>query len=256
MTSDERELAVKLYAGGASAKECAALFGRSANSMWLLMKKSGVVRHTVGRTKNCRADDSFFDVIDSEEKAYWLGFISADGNIKECGVVSLTLAARDSAHVHKFARALRSTYKISSAVYSGFGQTSTSIVSHGLVAGLARLGVHPCKSLTIKPTNVEPELARHYWRGVVDGDGSIHYRANGYYVVNLVGTREMLAGFISAVQSELALSKPSITPNGSICITSYANKKAQLVTDWLYGGASVVLARKAKLAQAAVSAAA
>jgi len=233
--------------------ECAALLGRSKPSIWALLKRRGISRRPAVNVRHRAADDTFFDVIDSEAKAYWLGFISADGSIKSkpSSVVTLTLAAKDAAHVHAFARALQSTYKISDAVYDGFGQCRTSIVSERLVTGLKRLGVHSCKSLTIQPAVVAPELVRHYWRGVVDGDGSIHRRANGYYILNLVGTAEMLNGFVGVVEQQIDLAQPRITPNGSIYITSYANKKARRVVNWLYSAASIALARKVELAQLA-----
>src|SRR6202012_252825 len=54
-------------------------------------------------------DDYFFDVIDTEAKAYWLGFITADGCVR-AGVISngwqrhglsVKLKASDSGHLEK-----------------------------------------------------------------------------------------------------------------------------------------------------------
>ncbi len=250
MTSDERDFAVELYLSGVSLGECAIVLEHTKQSIWALLKRRGIPRRASGGTKRCTVDDAFFDTIDSEEKAYWLGFISADGTIGKNDVITLTLGIKDAAHVHAFAKALESTYKVSSAVYDGFGRCSTSIVSRQLIERLGRLGVHRNKSLTIRPAAVPAKLERHYWRGVVDGDGSIHRRGTRGgrrrdYIVNLVGTREMLAGFTKAVQRNLRLPKPEITPNGSICITSYANAKAQKVAHWLYDTSRVALVRKA-----------
>ena len=45
----------------------------------------------------------FFDVIDTEEKAYWLGFMYADGYITSKSFrIGLSLAIKDIEHLRKF----------------------------------------------------------------------------------------------------------------------------------------------------------
>ena len=49
-------------------------------------------------------NENIFDCIDTEEKAYWLGFIFADGSIRSNGsfIFELSLKGSDINHLHKF----------------------------------------------------------------------------------------------------------------------------------------------------------
>ena len=48
-------------------------------------------------------DNTVFDTIDTEEKAYWLGFMYADGYVQNNGnSVELSLKGSDVEHLEKF----------------------------------------------------------------------------------------------------------------------------------------------------------
>ena len=60
--------------------------------------------YEVINTQNrCRIDETVFDTIDTEEKAYWLGFLYADGNINSKEYkLEINLCANDWQHLKKF----------------------------------------------------------------------------------------------------------------------------------------------------------
>ena len=72
----------------------------------------GVCRSTVTRrmkrlgvsTFDYKLDITVFDSIDTEEKAYWLGFMFADGYVSKNNAMSLTLKESDRSHIERFAR--------------------------------------------------------------------------------------------------------------------------------------------------------
>jgi hypothetical protein len=75
------------------------------------LKEAGVKLR--GMTAFGRVNEHFFDLVDAEEKAYWLGFLAADGNVHKNGMgISLTLQERDKDHLNKFLKAIDSKAKI------------------------------------------------------------------------------------------------------------------------------------------------
>ena len=52
-------------------------------------------------------NEAFFEIIDSEEKAYWLGFIAADGCVYR-RTLSINLNIKDKAHLEKLIAILNS----------------------------------------------------------------------------------------------------------------------------------------------------
>ena len=72
---------------------------------WLLAKGYTIENRRASKSFNIH----FFDIIDTEEKAYWLGFLFADGAVtqyKHSYDIELSLQIGDKEHVEKFAKYL------------------------------------------------------------------------------------------------------------------------------------------------------
>jgi hypothetical protein len=213
---------------------------------------NAIVRHGITRKRApaCCVDDTFFDNIDNEEKAYWLGFLTADGNIPKTGKgVRLQLAVRDTGHVMKFAQATQSTHKMTTCWTKEHPSTHIVISSRKLAAALVRLGVVPNKSFIVKPASIHPELTRHYWRGLVDGDGSVGFfnsaRHSGGKLpfVKLSGTKAIVTGFADFV-TELTGKAQKTASDKSIWVVVFRGRTAVLIAYKLYDHATVALDRK------------
>ena len=77
---------------------------RQKISEWL--KDNGY--EVINYQNRCRIDETIFDNIDTEEKAYWLGFLYADGNISTIGNrLEMNLSIKDLDHMFKFKRFLK-----------------------------------------------------------------------------------------------------------------------------------------------------
>lgn len=143
-----------------------------------------------------QVNESFFDKIDSEEKAYWLGFLAADGcNESSHHTITINLNERDTKHLDKFRKALGSEAEIFSVVGTGYGEGTTLarivINSIHLCEALTKQGVPPRKSNILQPPNISPDLYKHWIRGYLDGDGSI-YISDDTARIAFVGTKEVL----------------------------------------------------------------
>ena len=60
-------------------------------------------------------NDDYFSEIDIEEKAYWLGFIYADGYVTG-SKLGIAIANLDRMHLEKFKKCIGADYKIKSYV--------------------------------------------------------------------------------------------------------------------------------------------
>lgn len=126
-----------------------------------------------GKT-NIISNYNCFNIIDSEEKAYWLGFMYADGCIYN-NQISLSLQSIDLEHIYKFRKFVNITTKLNTIYKNGkITSYGTSVNSKQLAENLINLGCLRKKSLIIKfPTNeqVPENLLKHFIRGYFDGDG-------------------------------------------------------------------------------------
>jgi len=158
-------------------------------------------------------NEDFFEIINTEEKAYWLGFMYADGYIlnkrKHSGYsVGITLTASDISHIEKFKNSLKSTANIST--YETKGDFNSKpycrilIASNKLSNDLIKQGCVTKKSNVLlfpKENQVPQYLIHHFVRGYIDGDGSISYYCKPNNKINiglgLVGTKELIDGIKS-----------------------------------------------------------
>jgi predicted XRE-type DNA-binding protein len=143
-------------------------------------------------------NEEFFKEIDSEEKAYWLGFIYADGYVTQDRKLGIRISNDDYNHLEKFKNSINSNHKIN--VYNcsgGYSKSSNKLCQLVLTSeinylNLVKNGVEPRKSKILKfPDDLKKELIRHFIRGYFDGDGSV-YTSNTSNGVSFVGTERFL----------------------------------------------------------------
>lgn len=129
----------------------------------------------------------YFNVIDSADKAYWLGFIIADGYVcynsdKRSYYLGIELSAKDTDHLVKFRQSIDADNKI---VYrtrilengANCQMASIRIYSKQMVEDLAQYGVVPSKTYCLEKVIVPDEYLWDYIRGYFDGDGSFSVRS-------------------------------------------------------------------------------
>lgn len=209
-------------------------------------------------------NENYFENIDTEEKAYWLGFIAADGCVVKSGGYNsyrlyINLGSVDENHLQKFLNSI-GAYDIKIQNYtstSGFSNkngTNTSRVvlnSLKLCKDLSKYNIHERKSYDIKMPEINYKLIPHYLRGYVDGDGSFycHYDENNKryrYSFEIVGGSKI---FMEQVQSYLTGKniKTNIytrKTNSSIRLMSSSKAEIIKIIELLYSNANIYLDRK------------
>ena len=165
------------------------------------LKADGV--EIINKQNLVKFNEHFFDIIDNEHKAYWLGFLYADGYISiNSNTIELTLKSSDIEHLQKFVKDLEFT--VDKHIFQDNIRCRLQIANKHMKECLIKLGCTPQKSLTlIFPTEeqVPNKFLFDFLRGYIDGDGSIMIGKNhrGEYVkprLNILGTKEFLTSLI------------------------------------------------------------
>ena len=125
----------------------------------------------------------FFQNIDSEKKAYWLGFFMADGYVTG-HEAAIELQADDFEHLKKFNKDLDGNIEVSFFLkkikhYNEYRMCSIRMYCSDMVRDLNNHGVIENKSLVKQfPIDIDDNLMRHYIRGYFDGNGTIRCNDN------------------------------------------------------------------------------
>lgn len=121
-----------------------------------------------------RVNDSYFEKIDSEEKAYWLGFLVADGYNNGKGTIEFCQCDNHKDAVEKFRKAIQSQHKISEKIVDGHLEWRISIKSEKMSKDLLNLDIVPNKSYVAIFPQIEESFYPAFIRGYFDGDGCVY----------------------------------------------------------------------------------
>lgn len=207
----------------------------------LLRKNNIKLRHR--GTKSKIGNEDFFDIIDNEEKAYYLGWIIADGNIsitKGQHSLKIHIALRDKEIIDKFLMAIDSSNKtkIKQGEHPSYYVSLTSI---HMCNALMKLGVVPRKSgKEVFPAQIPNELCHHLIRGIFDGDG----------ITDIIGKRSGFVGsknIIDNILKNIDETNRTINQNkknNDIYYFLGGKKFSRKLYDYMHGDAKVWLSRK------------
>ena len=164
-----------------------------------------------GNKQGYPRDEFYFNTIDTEEKAYWLGFLYADGCVHSNNY-EISVNITDREHVEKFKTAIKAfNHNITEIQDKRFQNAKTlyqfSIRDKQLHQDLIKWGCIPQKSLLInKIPNIPRDYISHFLRGYFDGDGSLHYlRGTNNYRISFVGTKDFLNDIQKELQTNVSL---------------------------------------------------
>lgn len=226
---------------------------KSVKTIYDILKRNGVKK--IGN-KKYQVNENFFSVIDTEEKAYWLGFLYADGYVRlkngRSGQLKLKLSVKDREHIVIFNKSLSSNYIIkdyTASVKYGEGRSVSnvselSIYNTKLVKDLIDKGCVSNKTFIIRFPSIDKSLQRHFVRGYFDGDGNIYkskIRKNSYQV-----SIASNFNFLSDIKDIICVGE--IYKNGNIHILSFS--KIEDVTNfgnYLYDKSTIFLERKKQI---------
>jgi hypothetical protein len=197
-------------------------------------------------------NETFFDSIDTEEKAYYLGLMGADGYVAtKDKVMGIGLSGeQDKPLLEKLQCLLGTTYPIKRESPRGSAKLPSfklCVRNERLRADLIRHGVVPNKtSLYQFNTSIDPSLVRHYIRGYLDGDGSISLLTKGGTNVSIVSSIPFVEHLARVVAQQIGCKgSVYIRPGKTYGQFSLSGPFACfLLLDWLYANCTVSMDRK------------
>lgn len=203
-----------------------------------------------------KLQDSFFEKIDAEEKAYVLGLLYADGTYsKSNNLISLELQERDKEILDKITNILQPEKPllfVKKRKESHQNHYRLCICSKPICTQLLKIGFESNKSFKIRFPDIQKHLIHHFIRGFFDGDGciSVYLIKNKYQTCSFSITSN--ENFLKELQiiliNELQLSKTKLCRDNrgnNINTLVYGGKQNCLkIRDWLYKDATIYLKRK------------
>jgi len=200
------------------------------------------------RVRKHKCNESYFEKIDNEGKAYWLGLLFADGYVrkrKQCegkhkqgGVVGISLKNGDEYLLEKFIIDIESTYKLTKQIKDEFLSYKLEVNSVKMVNDLIKLGCVPNKSLILMPPKLSNKFICHFIRGYFDGDGSIG-RYNGRIKFSLLGTNELLEWILLFFKKKGMITTPKICKKKNIYSIQINSKSdIELIEKILYSSST------------------
>lgn len=234
-------------------------FNISIPSVIKVLNEYRVKRYSKVRLFSPDLIEDYFETINTECKAYFLGLIITDGCIHSTKgrqpLVSLTLQKSDAYLLEKLKEELNSNKRVTG---DGRGCCSLSILSSKMVTDLKQYGIAPDRSLSVAfPKNIPKQFYRHFIRGVLDGDGSVSYYSRAAHgrkshtkaVRFCKGNKQFLEDLVEFLFANAEVEKVNLyREKDNLWSIAYRKNSSMLkLIDYMYDDAHVYMERKKRL---------
>lgn len=199
-------------------------------------------------------DIHVFDKIDTEEKAYWLGFLFADGYVSKDprNEIEISLQLLDVEHLYKFKNFLKSKNRV--ILDYKVGRCRFVVTNKHFKQTLKSLGCVNNKSLILEYPKIDKSLERHFIRGYFDGDGSLTYaktnknKDNDKITIScsFIGTENFLSGIanFTNIKTSTPYLYDKAGENTVTYIMEYSKHRSVNLVELLYEDSTIYLNRK------------
>ena len=264
MTPDNIKIIKEKYLEGETIEEITDKYFKDkycSGEINMVLRKIGITRPNGTQAK---INHDYFENIDSEHKAYWLGFIYADGSITkkvyEKGSYTyrlrMELMFEDKYILEQMALDLESDlkpkeYYNDTSSFEGYNKPKhTAYImfsSKKMGEDLVKLGVVPNKTLILKSLPSIPDnLMKHFIRGYFDGDGSVYLTKDNTIKTAFYGTHDFINSIQDFLIKELDLTKKKITDQkeANVSFVGMAKQESEKLYHYMYDEATIFLNRK------------
>lgn len=255
--TDEESAFVKENYREMKTSEISQLLNRTMSAIELKASRMGLKKYPY------TCDYHYFDVIDTEEKAYWLGFLTADGWINKneesnAGVTGIELQYGDIKHLKKFNKSIGGNYQITDrwkpCPISSRDKTKKNhmcvirIFSLTMYDSLTKKGFTNNKTYDCHIPVLRQDLLRHYLRGYFDGDGCLSFTGKSLHVNFATASKILNNDLIQILKSqEISYTERTyITEFNTTMyrVDIYKNRDRIKFLNWIYKDCNIYLDRK------------
>lgn len=265
-TEEDVKNILDLYYKNVDFFEIRKILNISERGMFRCLRENGI---NTKRKNRYSLNESFFKNIDTEEKAYILGFIYADGYVgdNKTNNVVITVTRKDKCILEEIKKCLEYTGEIRNVdslkgCYENTKPKSTiNFSSKELAEDLRKLGLYPNKSTSMtKLPDIPLDLYRHFIRGYFDGDGCISTsQKTSYHILsdgskkkyinksiiwNVIGTIEFLDDMKKYLPTNVLDAK--CKTDGMKYLRTDSKKALRLIYKFMYDESTIYLKRKYK----------
>lgn len=197
-------------------------------------------------------NERYFETVDSPEKAYWLGFIHADGSLVfdssrgRIMCLDLRIKKEDSRLIEQFVLDIGGDLAF---VEEWGARRGVRLRSPVLAESLQSLGIRPKKSRLDDPALIRSgSLFPHYVRGYIDGDGSVNM-CRGHLRVTIVGSERLCHDILEGTRRDAGIQGGNVyrCPHSSRYVVAFQTMdQCTALAKWMYRDATRYLERKRK----------
>lgn len=209
------------------------------------------IKYNLDVYRKYKLEDNYFENINTEAKAYYLGLLVADGCVRENGITTISLQEKDVDILYSFKEELKYTgpiLYINTPNPKHSNVRNLSFSSKKISKDLIGYGLIQNKTYSTYFPNIPKEFWPHFIRGVFDGDGCICYTGGKYYF-NIAGNDILVKRIQEILMQECNLSETNIrhpkknSPTVSIMLYS-GNRQLKRIREYLYRDAHFYIQRK------------
>lgn len=160
------------YKNGESCQVIADSFKVTFHTISNILEKNNIARDN--KYKNINLNENYFEKIDSNDKAYFLGFMLTDGNVSlNENIIRLSLSSKDEEILNIFKEKTGNENKICVREDEKHSERTFQLRSKKWKDDLAKYGVVPQKTSIGEMPILSTDMMPHLIRGMIDGDGWI-----------------------------------------------------------------------------------
>lgn len=265
-TEEEKQKIIDLYKTGKTpsqiCREVDSLKDRKPQTLYPILIKAGLYqKKDKNDLRRFKVNDHYFDVIDNEHKAYWLGLLLADGFLSNSGHATesfgISLSIKDKYILEEFVKDLESTYAVKEYIgkskfensCTDFAYAKLLIKSKQIFNKLIEYGFTTKKSYdgVVPEEYIPDDLKIHFIRGYFDGNGGLSIGSGSHlYTLDFTGTKEIITWILKYFNKEnlkLQERHPD-RDNNNVSIKISGDKQIYSIMSRIYKDATIYLIRK------------